>query len=203
LRRRDFDPPMELVERQAFRVHELELDPERFTLLLATGALGADRHHRMLEALLPLSDQVQAIALCGRNQRARRRVETWSARHPELRVAVRGFTKEMPRYFQSADAVLTRGGSNTMAECVHFQRPVLFHAERGMMPQEYCTRRFLQEQGIGELVASPRALRAILERWMSHPQEHAAIVQRFDGLGVDEHPHTLVERLHRLAAEIG
>lgn len=204
LRRGDFATPLEAPAVRAYRRDRLGLDPDRFTLLLASGALGADHHHRMLAALLPLAGRVQAIALCGRNERARQRVEAWAARRPELRLAVCAYTEEMPQLFQSAHAVLTRGGSNTMAECVHFGCPVLFHAERGMMPQEYCTRRFLEAEGIGRLVPSPRALTAQLEDWTAEgSRDYAAVRARFEALRDASHPQGLIAALAALPGKAG
>ena len=202
LRPGDFAPLLAEAEKRAFVRDELGLAPDRFTLLLASGALGADRHVRMLETLLPMADRVQAIALCGRNERARQRLEDWCRRHPELAVAVQGYTGEMSKLFQVANAVLTRGGSNTMAECVHFRRPVLFHAERGIMPQECCTRRFLEKHGIGVRVPSARALRPILQGWLDDPGSYAAMCERFSTLNDEDPPQVLVRRLHALAHEV-
>jgi processive 1,2-diacylglycerol beta-glucosyltransferase len=202
LRQGDFGPLLGPPRVRAFRRDALGLEPERFTLLLASGALGADRHHRMLTALLPMADRVQAIALCGRNEPARRRVEEWVRRHPRLRVSVQGYTDAMPHLFQAANAVLTRGGSNTLAECLHFERPILFHAEGGIMPQEYCTRRFLERHGIGLRVPSAKSLRTVLEGWLDDPSAHAAVAARLAALREAEQPDLLVERLRALASEV-
>lgn len=198
----DFDERFDAAQRAFFRKHELGLNPERFTVLLASGALGADRHQHMLDALQPLGDRVQAIALCGRNERARWRVEAWARAHPEFHVCVLGFTHAIPRLFQASDCVVTRGGSNTMAECVHFQRPLLFHAERGIMPQECCTRRFLIESGIGHQVTSRGEMREMIQRWIDRPEDYAEVVDGFKRLDQEEHPRQLVDILSSLTSEL-
>lgn len=202
LRPSDYEAAWPQAKVARFRRETLALQPDRFTVLLASGALGADRHHRMLAALLPLADRVQAIALCGRNERARERTEAWARAHPELPVAVQGFTPEVYKLFLAADGIVTRGGSNTMAEAVFHRLPVLFHAERGIMPQELCTRRFLEDEGIGFFLASPEELTARVRLWLEHPERLERVRRRLVALPGGEHPRAFVEGLHALAEEV-
>jgi UDP-N-acetylglucosamine:LPS N-acetylglucosamine transferase len=163
---------------------------------------GADRHRNMLDAVAELKGRVQVIVLCGRNERTKEATLRWAEAHPEVRVSVHGFTSEVGPLFQSADVVLTRGGSNTMAECVHFAVPALFHAERGAMPQEYCTRRFLTNRNIGFTLRSQRELKVVLQRWLDNPSEYAACIQKLSTLEGPKHPSILVDRLVDLGKEV-
>lgn len=200
LRPQDCGAGPDRAEERKYR-RELGLDPELFTVLLASGALGADRHRRMLSALLPLADRVQAIVLCGRNKKAYRRVERWALENPQLRISLRGFEDRMRPLFAASDCVVTRGGSNMLAECIHYHRPVLFHAEGGMMPQEYCTRRFIERCGIGYFLRKPRQLKQAVLRWLEDPDAFAAVRGRFHELRDTRSPDELVPLLQKLAAE--
>lgn len=201
LRPGDFESRLAWDERRSYRAEVLGLDPDTFTLLLASGMMGADRHERMLNSVAGLGGRVQVIVLCGKNQKTLSRMRAWADKHPEIRISVQGFLDEVGPLFQSADVVLTRGGSNTLAECVHFAVPALFHAERGTMPQEYCTRRFLLGEAIGLSLRSANDLKTVLARWLEHPEAYGAMIKRIENLTGAEHPRVLLEALHRLGME--
>lgn len=194
------DDVMLPVTEEECRRHRLELGlrPDTFTVMLASGALGADRHSRMLEALEPLGERVQVIVLCGKSKKAYERVSRWSRNHPALRLSIRAFEPQVRRLFTSADCVVTRGGSNMLAECVNYRRPVLFHAERGMMPQEYCTRRFIERAGIGYYLRRPQDLHRAVAGWIEAPSRFDATVSRFDLLPQARSPQELIQMCREL-----
>ena len=55
-------------ERRAFLSKTLGLNPDLFTVFLATGGNGAHNHFELLPTLLRHADRVQAIVICGRNK---------------------------------------------------------------------------------------------------------------------------------------
>jgi processive 1,2-diacylglycerol beta-glucosyltransferase len=198
---KDFEPSIEGAERGRYRVRELGLEAERFTVFLATGALGADRHVGFLNALLPFADRIQLVLVCGRNVQTYVGVKDWAARHPQMRMYLEGFSSRMHRLMQVSDCLLTRGGANTMAEALYFGCPVLFHTHKGIMPQERCTLRFLQRHQIGKRVFSARDLASIVGEWIEHPAEHAAVRERMRQLRAQDHPRDFLEKLHSLAGQ--
>ncbi len=67
-----------------FRTKQLGLDPERFTVFLATGGNGANNHFALLPALLKHADRIQAIIICGKNKETYNELIHWRATHPEF-----------------------------------------------------------------------------------------------------------------------
>lgn len=197
---RAFDPLMTASERAHFRV-SLGLHPERFTVFLATGALGADRHLAFLDAMLPLHDRLQVIVVSGQNARAFERIADWARAHPQLVLAHEGFSRRMHLLMQASDCLVTRGGANTMTEALYFGCPILFHAHHGLMPQERCTLRFLQRAGVGEQIRGARHLASVLEEWILHPEIYAAFRERIQAVACDDKPWMFVRQLALLAEE--
>lgn len=198
---RSFAAPLSPAQRARFRAVQLGLHPDRFTVFLATGALGADRHLAFLEALLELRDRIQVIVVSGRNEEAFDRIAAWSRKNPGLRLAQEGFSRQMHVLMQVSDCLLTRGGANTMAEAVYFRCPILFHAHHGLMPQERCTLRFLIDQQIGVRIGRPRHLVSVVRGWLDDPEAHRQLRLRLEAVASTDKPWTLVRRLTEIAAE--
>lgn len=198
---RDFEPPLSAADRRDYRERKLGLDPDRFTVFLATGALGADAHIDFLNALHALHERLQVIVVSGRNGLAFDRIGKWHDTHPELRLVREGFSRRMHRLMQVSDCLVTRGGANTMAEALYFQCPVLFHANNGLMPQERCTLRFLETHRIGTRIRRPAELARVINHWMDYPEEYEALRQRLAAIASRDRPPTLVRELAALAGE--
>lgn len=202
LRPRNFEPPMTASEVVRFRAVSLGLDPSRFTLFLATGALGADRHIAFLNALVPFADRLQVIVVSGRNKEAFDRISLWASEHPGFRICQEGFSRRMHLLMQASDCILTRGGANTMAEATFFKCPVLFHAHGGLMPQERCTLRFLQQNGIGEHIRSPRHLAKLMQQWLDQPESFATLRSRLEKVSSEDKPWIFVRDLAAIGDEV-
>jgi processive 1,2-diacylglycerol beta-glucosyltransferase len=137
----------------AFRA-ELGLDPHRFTLLLAAGAAGANNHVRLLDRLATISG-TQAIAFCGRSERAFAAISRWKEAHPSFPLHVEGYSTRVHELLQAADCVISRGGSNTTAEALYHGCPMLFNRIGGVMPQERLTLNYFISQGAAHGFSSP------------------------------------------------
>ena len=186
------EPPMSAEARADFLKDELDLDPDRFTLLLATGGAGAHNHLSLLDGLLPFADKLQAIVLCGRSVEARERLATWQAAHPEFRVAALPYTKQMHHLLQVASAVVARPGTTTSAEALQLGCPIIFNRIGGTMPQEYCTLRYFRMKRLSPEIRSPRDLAKRLAPWLDQPSSYARYLAQFRAARTDDDPETLV-----------
>jgi len=189
---RDFGKRMDAAAIRAFRQTELGLDPGRFTVLLSTGALGANNHFRFLDSLLGLGDRVQVVAVCGRDRRTYERLRQWDRDHPELHLYAECFSERMHLLIQAADAVVTRGGANTAAEALYFGRPLLFNPFGGIMPQEYCTVRYFTAKGAGVLLRDRTHFRDVVELWSARGPAFQGVMSCLDALREGDHPDALL-----------
>ena len=94
----------------------------RFTALVATGSFGFGKVEHTVRAVLDAGPGTQVIAVCGRNEALRRRLE--GAAWPPGRLRVVGWTDEMPVMITAADVVVTNGGG-TALEAIAAARPVV------------------------------------------------------------------------------
>lgn len=201
-----YQPPMDALERSAYLKEELGLEPDRFTVLLATGGASAQNHTALLRQLLASARRLQAIALCGRSGRARARLEAWRRRHHGLALAVLPFSEDMHRLLQVASAVVTRPGTTTCAEALRLGCPIVFNRIGGTMPQEYCTLRHFRALGIAVEMRSAAQLGRILATWLDRPLEYRRHRARLRALRPRDDPEALIRAViepgHPTEAEV-
>ena len=164
-----------LERRREFVEGELGFDPDAFTLLLATGAVGANNHLRVLEALERRGKPLQVVALCGRNRDTLQRVETWRRTARAVDVKALGYWERMPLLLRSVSAVLARPGTGTTSEAVMCGCPIIMNAMGGVMPQERITLVYARRRGILRVIRRASAIGAILDEW----QDHSCALDKF------------------------
>lgn len=180
-------------EEKPVQLRQLGLDPDKFTLFLATGGYGANHHLSFVRALLPLANRIQVIAICGRNQAIFDRLTRWKSRHPGFSAYIEGYSNRVSDFLQIADAILTRGGANTTMEALHFECPLIYNALGGLMPQEMCTVRYFLDQGAARMIRSAHDLTRVINDWSRFGEEYHRIRTSLAGLHLDEDPRSLVE----------
>lgn len=186
-------------KRRSFRRENLGLDPDRFTVFLATGGVGANNHLALLPVLLEYADTLQVIIVCGRNHKAFVHVNEWRKAHPKLRCHLEGYCPAMHLLVQAADVIVTRGGTTTCAKALHFGTPIVLNGFGGVMPQERLTAKFFMQDKAAELISRPEDLARLLARWRADPESFAGMRARFLGLSYEDDPKLVVQELVALA----
>ncbi len=188
-------------DRRVFRTRRLGLDPERFTVFLATGGNGANNHFALLPALLRHADRVQAIVICGKNKETYNELVQWRAAHPEFLCWIEGYSEIVHLHMQASDAIVTRGGTTTCAKALHFQCPIIFNAFGGIMPQEELTWKFFRNGAASEKIEDAADFARIIDTWMADPAAYAATRENFLRLRYEEDPTVLIDELVALGNE--
>ena len=188
--------------RRAYRVNELELEPDRFTVFLATGGNGANNHLELLPKLLPHAGRLQVVVICGRNLEAYNDVIHWRTEHPELGCFVAGFSEEVHLLMQASDVVVTRGGTTTCAKALHFRCPIIFNAIGGIMPQEELTIKFFRNGKGAHLINNAQEFGEIIDYWMRFPREYERLRENFLALRYEEDPTVVIRELVDLGQEV-
>jgi processive 1,2-diacylglycerol beta-glucosyltransferase len=186
-------------KRRTFRVENLGLDPDKFTVFLATGGVGANNHFALLPVLLKYADTHQVIVVCGRNHKAFVRVNEWRKSHPQLRCHLEGYCSTMHLLVQASDVIVTRGGTTTCAKALHYRTPIILNGFGGVMPQERLTAKFFTQDRASVVISGADDLDRLLARWRAEPAEFEAMRQRFIGLRYDDDPTVVVGELVALA----
>jgi processive 1,2-diacylglycerol beta-glucosyltransferase len=189
-----YAPAMSEEERAAYLSETLRLDPRRFTVLLSTGGAAAQNHETIINSLFSLGNRVQVIALCGRDARAKARLDAWSALAP-FPVRTVPFTDQMPKLLQVSSVVVARAGATTAGEALLCNCPIIFNGIGLMMPQELPTWRYFRSHGIGFRAFRAAEILLVIDRWLNRPEEYASLRQRMQGVRCMITPQVALDRL--------
>ncbi len=199
-----YHAPMTAGERAAYLRDRLDLDPDKFTLLLSTGEHGANNHLAFLEALRkrqPRKD-LQVIALCGRHPQQLAKAQAWAKHNPGLPVRALPHSHEMHLLMQVASAVVGRPGTGTTSEAIISGCPIIFNTLGGFMPQEWITMRYARRHGLAEAVYRAEQLPSILARWAADPEGYAALRQQIIDCRPQAHPRDILSLVARVAEQV-
>jgi processive 1,2-diacylglycerol beta-glucosyltransferase len=116
------------VDRAATRKH-FSLDPDAPTLLVSAGGEGVGPVERIVRELLAMQKPWQIIAVAGKSEKMRQRLETLVRGAGTLpsgapRLCAVGFTTEMDQYMVAADLLVGKAGGLTTSEALSRALPM-------------------------------------------------------------------------------
>ncbi len=188
-------------QRARYRVKQLGLQADRFTVFLATGTNGANNHLALLEALRRHADKLQVIVVCGRNQESYNQLAHWRTTHAELALYLEGYSEVMHELIMAADVIVTRGGTTTCAKALHYGCPIVFNAFGGIMPQEKLTWKFFRNGAGSRKIESSEDFAEIIDEWMLHSQAFDNYRRDFRSLQYPDDQALLIADLVGLAEQ--
>lgn len=107
-------------DKQAMR-EKYGLAKDKLTILVSSGGFGVGNVENLLIALGDLQTPAQVLAICGRNEELKSKLETLAAEKlNNERVTFKpiGFTKEMDEYMSAADLIVGKPGGLTTCEAL-------------------------------------------------------------------------------------
>ncbi|MDQ3586515.1 MAG: glycosyltransferase [Acidobacteriota bacterium] len=155
------------------------LAPDRTTILLSAGGFGVGPVEHMVEALAALEHPAQVIALCGRNEELKSRLEGIAARVASASSTVIkpiGYTTEMDEYMTAADLLLGKPGGLTTSEAL--AKELVFVIVNPIPGQEERNSDHLLEEGVAIRCNNLPALAFKIDRLLSDPPRLAAMRER-------------------------
>ena len=113
---------IDIDSKRAEAIQFFNLDPNKKTLLVLGGSLGARRLNQLIEKELPkiLSQNVQVIWQCGKLY-----IEDYK-KHAAAHVQVTAFIERMDLAYAAADIVISRAGASSVSELCIVGKPVIF-----------------------------------------------------------------------------
>lgn len=99
--------------------------PDRFGVLVSCGSYAFGDTLAVVTQALDAADQVQVVAVCGRNEAAYAALQALD--RPASRLTVLGWTDQMPNLIRGADVVLTNAGGATAVEALASATAVLMY----------------------------------------------------------------------------
>lgn len=156
----------------------LGLSRERLTVLLVAGGEGSGNLPETVRAIDGARLNLQLIVVCGKNKRAEQEL---IANPPSIPTKIVGFTSDMPSMIAASDIVISKGGPQTIAECLASGKPVLVTQ---LLPgQEKGNDLYVQENGAGFRVENRTKLIQVLSRLSADPDERARLAAAAQRLG--------------------
>jgi processive 1,2-diacylglycerol beta-glucosyltransferase len=162
--------PVRLAFRKSFYRRELQqklkLAPDRLTLLLMSGGNAIGPMQEVIRHLARLGDQIQFIAITGRNQRLHAELQTVFS-DLSLKGKVLPFVDDIEEYMAVSDLVISKAGGLTVTESLVMGLPMFII--RPTPGQEYGNTQFLEECGAGIHVKRTNDLAGMIEDFLNHP----------------------------------
>jgi processive 1,2-diacylglycerol beta-glucosyltransferase len=153
---------------------ELGIAADKFTVLMMAGGAGVVSLDDLAARLLNLPQELQLVALAGRNADLLKCLQTLARKHPGKLFPL-GFTTTVERVMTAADLVVTKPGGLSVSECLAKGKPMLLVSP--IPGQEERNADYLLEAGaaikavdgatlafkLGGLLAHPERLRVMSE----------------------------------------
>ena len=144
-------------EERAILRRSLGLREEAFLVLVTGGGEGSGGIAARTAAILRRFPDVDIVAVCGRNQRLKRRLDRLAASAGcGGRLTVTGFTRHMADWLRACDLVVTKAGPGTIAEATCCGAPLLLTSH--LPGQETGNTEIVTRAGAGRRARSVRRL---------------------------------------------
>ena len=170
------------------------------TLLLSTGANGAQNHSKFIKSLANLQQSIQVIALCGHNTKAQEELGTLQKIYPQLTIRALGKRSDMYELMQIADLIVARPGTGTTSEAIMAGCPLIMNTLGGVMPQEWITVKYLRAKGLPvKRLKKPHDLLGVIRDLTKDQEPLEAWKQQMIALQPSLQPADIVDHLISIA----
>ncbi|HTK27532.1 MAG TPA: glycosyltransferase [Pyrinomonadaceae bacterium] len=144
------------------------LEPEIPTIILSLGGFGVGRIDALLDALRTIRRPVQILAMCGRNEELRKRLESTAKTDSGVRIIPVGYTKAMDEYMSASDLIVGKPGGLTTCEAL--AKGLVFVIVNPIPGQEERNSDHLLENGAAIRANNPATLGYKIEQLLSDPE---------------------------------
>lgn len=183
-------------ERMALR-RSLGLSDRRFVIVVTGGGEGSGGIARQAAALLRRFDDVQVVALCGRNRRLKDRLDALAASTTGDRLVTCGFVDNMADWLRCADAVVTKAGPGMIAEAACCGVPLVIVSQ--LPGQERGNADYVVAGGLARRARTVRGLCTVIDELRGDPAAVAAMRAASARLARPDAAHRIADLLAGLA----
>ena len=147
------------------------LDAAMPTIILSLGGFGVGRIETLLDALRAIMPPVQILAMCGKNEELKAKLEKEPASDNGSRVIPVGYTRDMDEYMSASDLIVGKPGGLTTCEAL--AKGLVFVIANPIPGQEERNADHLLEQGAAIRSNNPATLGYKIQQLISDPQRLA------------------------------
>ena len=152
---------------------KLNLDEQKFTVLVVSGSEGTSAILKILPALFAKSKPFNMIIACGNNTVLRKSISALipivKQQNPTLNLTSLPFTKNLHKYMQAADLIVGKAGPNTLFESVATLTP--FFAITHISGQENGNLDIIRDYNLGYVEENPFKAAKLLIEIINHPEQ--------------------------------
>lgn len=180
------------------------LDADRTTILISAGGFGVGPIEHLMASLLTLRHRSQVIAICGRSEDLRRRLERLASRQApaaNVRLHVVGYTTEMDEYMAAADLAVGKPGGLTSSEAL--ARGLVYVIVNPIPGQEERNSDHLLEQGAAIRCNNLPVLAWKIDELLDDPARLARMRENVGRLARPRAAYDIVDRLLELGESPG
>ena len=146
---------------------ELGLNPEIPTMILMSGGLGVGSIDSLTKHLLGIEEEMQIIALAGRNEQLLAKLQELAKQYPGKLVPM-GFTTTIERAMAASDLAITKPGGLTTSECLAMGLPMI--AVSPIPGQEERNADYILENGTGLKAHDETGVEFKVRELLKHPE---------------------------------
>ncbi len=135
----------------------LNLDPQKFCVLMVTGAFGFGSLEKITQLL---KDVAQLLVVCGNNQKLYQKL---AKAYSGANLKIFGLVKNMHELMSVADVIITKPGGLTISEALVKNLPMIFIS--AIPGQEVNNAAFMQELGLGIVAENLEEIKELVKRF--------------------------------------
>ena len=94
------------------------LDAELPTVMLSLGGSGVGRTEELFDSLKSIKAPIQILAMCGRNEELKKKLERETVPENGSRIIPVGYTRDMDEYMSASDLIVGKPGGLTTSEAL-------------------------------------------------------------------------------------
>lgn len=123
---------------------------DKFTVFTIAGGAGLGSTVGLVKSVVKRNPDVQMIAVCGRNEKQRQKLQAFVDKSGAKNVKVLGFSTNVPELMAAADVAFARGGGNGASECFYANLPIIFR--EGLINNEKVNRKLFVSAGMCDAI---------------------------------------------------
>jgi UDP-N-acetylglucosamine:LPS N-acetylglucosamine transferase len=144
----------------------LGLDPNRLTVLVVGGGEGSGNLPLLVNTIDQAGLPIQLIVVTGRNHHAKAAIDSLPLFTP---AKVFGFATNMPDLIKASDIVVSKGGPQSIVECLAAGKPIL--VTQVLPGQEQGNDEWVERHGAGYRTRTPAQVAQALRKLTHQPAE--------------------------------
>ncbi len=172
------------------------LAKDKLTILVSAGGFGVGNIQNLLEALSELQTPAQIVAICGRNEELKNKLQKLAIEklnNKTVSFKPVGFTKEMDEYMSAADLIVGKPGGLTTSEAL--AKGLVFVIVNPIPGQEERNSDHLLEQGCAIRCNNLPVLAYKIDKLIEDPKRFAAMRENALNLATPNSANVIVKKL--------